>query len=61
MADVHDVSVTSSGDQIAALKSAVESGEYSTTSEIVREAIREWQLKRRLLPATPIFSKSAFT
>jgi antitoxin ParD1/3/4 len=26
----------------------VETGEYATTSEIVREAVRDWQLKREL-------------
>jgi antitoxin ParD1/3/4 len=33
---------------VAALKAAVDAGEYATTSEIVREAIRDWQLKREL-------------
>jgi antitoxin ParD1/3/4 len=28
--------------------SAVETGEYATTSEIVREALHDWQLKREL-------------
>jgi antitoxin ParD1/3/4 len=27
---------------------AVEAGEYATTSEIVREAVRDWQFKREL-------------
>ena len=30
------------------MKSAVETGEYATTSEAVREALREWQWKREL-------------
>jgi antitoxin ParD1/3/4 len=30
------------------VKAAVEAGEYATTSEIVREAVRDWQLKREL-------------
>jgi antitoxin ParD1/3/4 len=46
MADIQKVSVALTGEQLAALKSAVEAGEYATTSEIVREAIRDWQLKR---------------
>ncbi len=33
---------------MAALKAAVKTGEYATTSEIVREAIRDWQFKREL-------------
>lgn len=36
------------GEQIAALRAAVEAGEYATTSEIVREAVRDWQMKREL-------------
>ncbi len=48
MADIHKVSVALTGEQIAALKAAVEAGEYATTSEIVREAIRDWQFKREL-------------
>src|SRR5260370_16100739 len=48
MSDIHKVSVALTGEQIAALKAAVEAGEYATTSEIVREAIRDWQFKREL-------------
>ena len=48
MSEIHKVSVALTGEQIAALKAAVETGEYATTSEIVREAIRDWQFKREL-------------
>lgn len=48
MPDVQKVSIALTAEQIAALKAAVETGEYATTSEIVREALREWQLKREL-------------
>ncbi len=48
MADIQKVSVALTGEQLAALKAAVEAGEYATTSEIVREAIRDWQFKREL-------------
>jgi len=40
--------VALTGEQLAALKAAVATGEYATTSEIVREAIRDWQSKREL-------------
>jgi len=33
------------GEQLAVLKAAVEAGEYATTSEIILEAIRDWQFK----------------
>jgi len=48
MPDVQKISIALTGEQIAALKAAVETGEYATTSEIVREALREWQFKREL-------------
>jgi antitoxin ParD1/3/4 len=48
MTDIQKVSIALTGEQIAALKAAVETGEYATTSEIVREAIRDWQIKREL-------------
>ena len=48
MADIQKVSVALTGEQLAALKAAVEAGEYATTSEIVREALRDWQFKRDL-------------
>jgi antitoxin ParD1/3/4 len=48
MTDIQKVSVALTGEQIAAIKAAVEAGEYATTSEIVREALRDWQFKRAL-------------
>ena len=50
MPDIHKISVALTGEQVDALKTAVNSGEYATTSEIVREAIRDWQAKRELRP-----------
>jgi antitoxin ParD1/3/4 len=48
MADIQKVSVALTGEQLAVLKAAVETGEYATTSEIVREALRDWQFKREV-------------
>jgi antitoxin ParD1/3/4 len=48
MADIQKISVALTGEQVATLKAAVEAGEYATTSEIVREALRDWQFKREL-------------
>jgi len=45
VSDIHKVSVALTSEQIAALKAVVETGEYATTSEIVREAVRDWQFK----------------
>lgn len=48
MPAIQKVSVALTGEQVMNLKTAVESGEYATTSEIVREALRDWQRKREL-------------
>lgn len=48
MPTIEKVSVALTSEQIAALRAAVDAGEYATTSEVVREAIRDWQLKREL-------------
>jgi antitoxin ParD1/3/4 len=48
MPDIQKVSVALTGEQVAAIRAAIEAGEYATTSEIVREAIRDWQFKREL-------------
>jgi antitoxin ParD1/3/4 len=48
MPEIRKVSIAVTGEQLALLHAAVETGEYATTSEIVREAIRDWQAKREL-------------
>jgi len=48
MASVEKISVALTSEQVSQLKAAVDAGEYATTSEIVREAVRDWQLKREL-------------
>lgn len=48
MASVEKVSVALTSEQLSVLKAAVDAGEYATTSEIVREAVRDWQFKREL-------------
>ena len=48
MSDIQKISVALTGQQLAALEAAVETGEYATTSEVVSEAVRDWQMKREL-------------
>jgi antitoxin ParD1/3/4 len=48
VANIEKVSVALTSEQINLLRAAVDSGEYATTSEIVREAVRDWQAKRQL-------------
>ncbi|CDX18236.1 Putative addiction module antidote protein, CopG/Arc/MetJ family (fragment) [Mesorhizobium sp. ORS 3324] len=48
MANVEKMSVAVTTQQAAVMREAVETGEYATTSEIVREAMRDWLTKREL-------------
>lgn len=48
MANVEKVSIALTPEIAAVVRQAVESGEYASNSEIVREALRDWKLKRTL-------------
>jgi antitoxin ParD1/3/4 len=48
MAETDTIEVALPDKQIAAIEAVVESGEYGSASDIVREAVRDWQLKRAL-------------
>jgi antitoxin ParD1/3/4 len=46
MANVEKLSITLSRDMVEAIRDAVESGDYATTSEVIRDALRGWRFKR---------------
>lgn len=46
MPNVQKVSVALTPEIVAMLREAVDSGEYTSTSEVVREALRAWKLRR---------------
>jgi antitoxin ParD1/3/4 len=46
MSDIERLTITLPREMAASVKSAVKEGEYASTSEVVREALREWKLKR---------------
>ncbi len=48
MPNVEKVSIALTAEMAAAVREAVKSGEYASSSEVVREALREWKLKRSL-------------
>jgi antitoxin ParD1/3/4 len=48
MAHVEKVSVALTSEMLAVVREAVESGEYASSSEVVREALREWKRRRAL-------------
>lgn len=48
MANVEKISVALTPEMAALVRDAVESGEYASNSEVIREALREWKQKRLL-------------
>ena len=46
MPAIERVSVTLPSEMVATLRQTVEGGQYASTSEIVREALREWTRRR---------------
>jgi len=45
---IERLTITLPAEMAADVKGAVEGGEYASSSEIVREALRDWKLKRSL-------------
>ena len=48
MAHVEKLSIALTPEMATAVRQCVESGEYASSSEVIREALREWKLKRSL-------------
>lgn len=48
MAGVERLTITLPVDMAGLIKGAVEGGDYASTSEVVREALRDWKIKREL-------------
>ncbi|CAN2535830.1 hypothetical+protein [Methylocapsa aurea] len=48
MADIERLTITLPSEMAATIKSAVEGGDYASTSEVIRAALRDWKLKRAL-------------
>jgi antitoxin ParD1/3/4 len=46
MRTIEKISVALPPEMVTAVKDAVEAGEYSSNSEVVRDALRDWTLKR---------------
>jgi len=45
---VEKISIALPPEMVASLRQAVDAGEYSSSSEVVREALRDWNHKRQL-------------
>jgi antitoxin ParD1/3/4 len=48
MANVSKMSIALTQEMADMVRQAVESGEYASDSEVIREALREWKLRRTL-------------
>ena len=48
MADVERLTVTMPTEMLAVVKAAVNDGDYASSSEVTREALRDWKMKRAL-------------
>lgn len=46
MSTIERMTITMPADMAAVVKGAVEGGDYASTSEVVREALRDWKAKR---------------
>jgi antitoxin ParD1/3/4 len=48
MAGIERLTITLPTDMAALVKGAVEDGDYASTSEVIRAALRDWKMKRAL-------------
>lgn len=48
MAEIERITITLPSEMAAIVKAAVEEGDYASTSEVVRAALRDWKTKRAL-------------
>lgn len=48
MAEIERLTITMPPELAAVVRQAVESGDYASSSEVVRAALRDWKLKRAL-------------
>jgi antitoxin ParD1/3/4 len=48
MAELERMTITMPSELAAVIKTAVAEGDYASTSEVVREALRDWKIKRAI-------------
>jgi antitoxin ParD1/3/4 len=46
MPDIERLTITLPSEMAAVVKGAVDGGDYASNSEVVREALRDWKMKR---------------
>ena len=48
MATIERLTITLPAEMAGVVKGAVDDGDYASTSEVIREALRDWKVKREL-------------
>jgi antitoxin ParD1/3/4 len=48
MAEIERLTITLPSEMAALVRGAVEGGDYASSSEVVREALRDWKMKRAM-------------
>jgi antitoxin ParD1/3/4 len=48
MPEIERLTITLPADMASLIRNAVEGGDYASSSEVVREALREWKMRRML-------------
>jgi antitoxin ParD1/3/4 len=48
VANVEKLSIALTPDMVAEVRAAVQGGDYGSVSEVVRDALRDWRLRRRI-------------
>lgn len=48
MSEIERLTITLTADMADTVKGAVEGGDYASNSEVIREALRDWKMKRAL-------------
>ena len=48
MADLERLTITLPADMAGLIRGAVDGGDYASSSEVIREALRDWKMKRQL-------------
>jgi antitoxin ParD1/3/4 len=48
MANVEKLSIALTPEMAGVVRQCVEDGEYASSSEVIREALRDWKIKRQL-------------
>ena len=46
MSEIERLTITLSAEMAAAVREAVDEGNYASASEVIREALRDWKMKR---------------